>query len=93
MNKFLALLATTVISASAALPVSASDSPTLNAFANVPLTQPTAVLASLATANPAADLALTTPSPSDAQTVAYFSWYVVYICSVNPGLPICRAHP
>ncbi len=27
------------------------------------------------------------------QPVAYISWYVVYICAVNPSLPICRAHP
>jgi hypothetical protein len=57
------------------------------------LTQPASVLANFATVNPAADFKLTKTSPPDAQTVAYFSWYVVYICAVNPSLPICRAHP
>jgi hypothetical protein len=90
MNKFLALLATAFFSASVALPVSASDSPTLDAFANASLTQPASVLANLAAANPAADFALTKSSPSEAQTLAYFSWYTVYICAVNPGLPICK---
>jgi hypothetical protein len=93
MNKFLALLATAVISASVALPVSASDSPALNAFANGALTQPASALANLPTVNPATDIDLTKSAPAEAQTVAYFSWYVVYICAVNPSLPICRAHP
>ena len=92
MKKFLALLAATFISASVALPVSASDSPALNLFANDSLTQPASALANLATANPAADIALTKTSPSEAQTVAYFSWFV-WTCVINPGLPICRSHP
>jgi hypothetical protein len=93
MNKFLALLATTFISASVALPVSASNSPALNDFASASLTQPASLLTNLASANPAADRELTKSSPSDAQTVAYFSWYTVYICAVNPSLPICKARP